>query len=189
MVRLTRIYTRTGDAGQTSLGDGTRVAKDALRVEAFGTVDEANAAIGLARLHAKGRSDAMLARIQNDLFDLGADLCVPENGRPKRSRLRIADSQVERLEREIDAMNAKLKPLDSFVLPGGTPLAAHLHLARAIVRRAERLMVALAKKEKIGAPALRYVNRLSDHLFVAARAANAGKDVLWVPGKTRTNGK
>ena len=185
MVRLTRIYTKTGDGGKTSLGDGKRVDKDTLRVEAFGTVDEANAALGLARLHAKGRVDAMLARIQNDLFDLGADLCVPEGGKPNRSRLRIADSQVERLEREIDAMNAKLKPLDSFVLPGGTALAAHLHLTRAIVRRAERLMVTLARTEKVGGPALRYVNRLSDHLFVAARAANGGKDVLWVPGANR----
>jgi cob(I)alamin adenosyltransferase len=185
MVKLTRIYTKTGDGGQTSLGDGKRVGKDALRVEAFGTVDEANAAIGMARLHAKGKMDAMLARIQNDLFDLGADLCVPEGGKPGRSRLRIAESQVTRLEREIDAMNAKLKPLNSFVLPGGTALAANLHLARAIVRRAERLMVALAKKEKVGAPALVYINRLSDHLFVAARAANAGKDVLWVPGANR----
>jgi cob(I)alamin adenosyltransferase len=182
MVRLTRIYTKTGDAGETSLGDGKRVPKDALRVEAFGTVDEANAAIGVARLHAKGRFDAMLARIQNDLFDLGADLCVPEGGKP---RLRIAESQVTRLESEIDAMNAKLKTLNSFVLPGGTALAAHLHLARAIVRRAERLMVTLAKHEKVGAPALRYINRLSDHLFVAARAANGGKDVLWVPGANR----
>jgi cob(I)alamin adenosyltransferase len=185
MVKLTRIYTRTGDGGQTSLGDGKRVGKDALRVEAFGTVDEANAALGMARLHAKGEMDAMLARIQNDLFDLGADLCVPEGGKPGRSRLRIAESQVTRLEREIDAMNAKLKPLNSFVLPGGTALAANLHLARAIVRRAERLMVALAKKEKVGAPALIYINRLSDHLFVAARAANAGKDVLWKPGANR----
>ena len=188
MVRLTRIYTKTGDAGQTSLGDGTRVAKDALRVEAFGSVDEANAALGLARLNAKGKFDAMLARIQNDLFDLGADLCVPETGTTGRSRLRIADSQVRRLEAEIDAMNAKLKPLNSFVLPGGTALAAHLHLARAIVRRAERLMVSLAKKEKVGGPALRYINRLSDHLFVAARAANGGKDVLWVPGANRDEG-
>ena len=185
MVKLTRIYTRTGDGGQTSLGDGKRVGKDALRVEAFGTVDEANAALGMARLHAKGKMDAMLARIQNDLFDLGADLCVPEGGKPGRSRLRIAESQVTRLEREIDAMNTKLKPLNSFVLPSGTALAANLHLARAIVRRAERLMVALAKKEKVGAPALVYINRLSDHLFVAARAANGGKDVLWVPGANR----
>jgi cob(I)alamin adenosyltransferase len=185
MVKLTRIYTRTGDTGETSLGDGKRVGKDALRVEAFGTVDEANAAVGMARLHTKGKFDAMLARIQNDLFDLGADLCVPEGGKPGRSRLRIAESQVARLEREIDAMNAKLKPLNSFVLPGGSALAANLHLARAIVRRAERLMVALAKKEKVGAPALIYINRLSDHLFVAARAANGGKDVLWVPGANR----
>ena len=186
MVRLTRIYTRTGDKGSTSLGDGTRVFKHALRVEAFGTVDEANAAIGLARLHAKGKFDVVLARIQNDLFDLGADLCVPETTKSTRSRLRIADSQVERLEREIDAMNAKLKPLNSFVLPGGTALAAQLHLARTTVRRAERLMVSLAKQEKIGGPALRYINRLSDHLFVMSRAANKGKDVLWVPGANRT---
>ena len=185
MVKLTRIYTKTGDKGQTSLGDGTRVSKDVLRVEAFGTVDETNAAVGVARLHAKGKLDAMLGRIQNDLFDLGADLCVPENKDNARSRLRVADSQVVRLEREIDAMNAKLKPLNSFVLPGGTALAAQLHLARAIARRAERLMVALAKKETIGEPALRYINRLSDHLFVMSRAANKGKDVLWVPGANR----
>jgi len=185
MVKLTRIYTRTGDGGETSLGDGTRVFKDALRVEAFGTVDEANAAVGLARLYAKGQLDAMLARIQNDLFDLGADLCVPQDAKSDRSRLRVAESQVKRLEREIDEMNAKLAPLNSFVLPGGTALAAHLHLARAIVRRAERLIVALAKVETIGGPALRYINRLSDHLFVAARAANGGKDALWAPGKTR----
>jgi cob(I)alamin adenosyltransferase len=185
MVRLTRIYTKTGDKGQTSLGDGKRVAKHALRVQAFGTVDEANAAIGLARLHAKGRQDAMLARIQNDLFDLGADLCVPETAKCTRSRLRIAEAQVERLEREIDAMNAKLKPLESFVLPGGSALAAHLHLARAIVRRAERLMVELAQSEKVGEAALRYINRLSDHLFVLSRAANKGRDVLWKPGANR----
>ena len=183
MVRLTRIYTKTGDKGETSLGDGKRVAKHALRVEAFGTVDEANAAIGLARLHAKGKFDAMLARIQNDLFDLGADLCVPEGG--TRSRLRIAEAQVTRLEREIDAMNAKLKPLESFVLPGGSAAAAHLHLARAVVRRAERLMVQLSQSEKVGDAALRYINRLSDHLFVMSRAANKGKDVLWKPGANR----
>lgn len=182
MVRLTRIYTKTGDKGETSLGDGKRVAKHALRVEAFGTVDEANAAIGLARLSAKGKLDAMLARIQNDLFDLGADLCVPERAESTRSRLRIVEAQVERLEREIDAMNAKLKPLDSFVLPGGSAAAAHLHLARAIVRRAERLMVELAQSEKVGEAALRYINRLSDHLFVMSRAANRGRDVLWKPG-------
>ena len=185
MVKLTRIYTKTGDKGQTSLGDGRRVSKDALRVEAFGTVDEANAALGVARLSAKGKLDAMLDRIQNDLFDLGADLCVPENPDNSRSRLRIAEAQVERLEREIDALNAGLKPLNSFVLPGGTALAAQLHLARTIARRAERLMVALAKKEAIGAPALRYINRLSDHLFVMSRVANKGKDVLWVPGANR----
>jgi cob(I)alamin adenosyltransferase len=187
MVRLTRIYTKTGDKGLTSLGDGKRVAKNVLRVEAFGTVDEANAAIGLARLHAKGRIDAMLARIQNDLFDLGADLCVPETTKSTRSRLRIAEAQVERLEREIDAMNARLKPLDSFVLPGGSAAAAHLHLARAIVRRAERLMVELSQSEKVGDAALRYINRLSDHLFVMSRAANKGRDVLWEPGATRAN--
>ncbi|MGA7676341.1 MAG: cob(I)yrinic acid a,c-diamide adenosyltransferase [Rhizomicrobium sp.] len=183
MVRLTRIYTKTGDKGQTSLGDGKRVAKNALRVQAFGTVDEANAAIGLARLSAKGKLDVLLARIQNDLFDLGADLCVPETG--ARSRLRIAEAQVARLEREIDAMNAKLKPLDSFVLPGGSAASAHLHLARAIVRRAERLMVELSQSEKVGDAALRYINRLSDHLFVMSRAANKGADVLWKPGANR----
>ncbi len=185
MVRLTRIYTKTGDKGETSLGDGKRVLKSALRVRAFGTVDEANAAIGLARLHAKGKQGAILGRIQNDLFDLGADLCVPESAKSKRSRLRISEAQVVRLEREIDAMNAKLKPLDSFVLPGGSALAAHLHLARAIVRRAERLMVELAQSEKIGEAALRYINRLSDHLFVMSRAANKGTDVLWIPGANR----
>jgi len=187
MVRLTRIYTKTGDKGQTSLGDGTRLTKDALRVEAFGTVDEANAAIGLARLHAKGKLDAMLGRIQNDLFDLGADLCVPEATKSGRARLRMAQAQVERLEREIDAMNAALKPLNSFVLPAGSAASAHLHLARAIVRRAEREMVALAKSETVGETALRYINRLSDHLFVAARTANAkgARDVLWIPGANR----
>jgi cob(I)alamin adenosyltransferase len=185
MVRLTRIYTKTGDKGETSLGDGTRVVKSALRVKAFGTVDEANAAIGLARLHTRGKLDTMLGRIQNDLFDLGADLCVPERAKSTRSRLRIAEAQVARLEREIDAMNAKLKPLDSFVLPGGSALAALLHLARAIVRRAERLMVELAQSEKVGQAALRYINRLSDHLFVMSRAANKGADVLWQPGANR----
>ena len=187
MVRLTRIYTKTGDKGETSLGDGTRVAKDALRVDAFGTVDEANAAIGVARLATKGKLDGMLARIQNDLFDLGADLCVPETTKTAKSRLRIADTQVVRLEHEIDAMNKELKPLESFVLPGGSTASAHLHLARAIVRRAERLMVELAKDEKVGAPALRYINRLSDHLFVASRYANAkgARDVLWKPGANR----
>jgi len=144
MVRLTRIYTRGGDTGETSLGDGSRVPKHALRVAAYGTVDEANAAIGIARLHADQPADEMLGRIQNDLFDLGADLCTPENGRRAAGALRIVAAQVERLEREIDAMNETLRPLDSFILPGGTPAAAHLHLARTVTRRAERLVSELA---------------------------------------------
>ncbi len=182
MVRLTRIYTKGGDKGRTSLGGGKRVPKHALRVEAYGTVDEANAAIGLARLHASRSADAMLMRIQNDLFDLGADLC-----RPGTDGLRVAEAQVERLEREIDAMNADLAPLNSFVLPGGKPAAAYLHLARTIVRRAERAITRLAEKEEVSAAAIRYANRLSDHLFVLARAENDGgaKDVLWVPGQNR----
>jgi cob(I)alamin adenosyltransferase len=187
MVTLNRIYTKTGDKGETALGDGTRVPKCALRIEAYGTVDEANAALGIARLYASGDFDAMLARIQNDLFDLGADLCAPEDGRRGGDRLRVAPEQVMRLENEIDAMNADLAPLTSFVLPGGTPGAAYLHLARTIVRRAERLMTELALHEKVGETALQYVNRLSDHLFVASRHANlgGGGDVLWVPGAHR----
>jgi cob(I)alamin adenosyltransferase len=187
MVTLNRIYTKTGDKGETALGDGTRVSKHALRIAAFGTVDEANAAIGIARLHTTGEPDAMLARIQNDLFDLGADLCVPEDSRRGHEALRIVDSQVERLEREIDAMNADLKPLNSFVLPGGTAAAAHLHLARTIARRAERLMVELAEKEKVGASAMKYINRLSDHLFVMSRYLNdkGTGDVLWKPAANR----
>jgi cob(I)alamin adenosyltransferase len=187
MVKLTRIYTRGGDAGETSLGDGKRVRKDSLRVETFGTVDEANAAIGLARLEAAGEVDAMLARIQNDLFDLGADLCTPEEDAPKYPPLRIVDAQVDRLEREIDAMNEKLAPLNSFILPGGTRCAAALHLARTVTRRAERLIVALAAEEKVNLAALRYANRLSDHLFVLARHVNddGARDVLWIPGKNR----
>lgn len=188
MVKLTRIYTKTGDGGKTGLGDGTRVDKDALRVEAFGTVDEANAAIGVARTTVTEQDqdlDRMLAAIQNDLFDLGADLCVPEAVGETGLHLRIVEAQVTRLEHEIDAMNETLAPLNSFVLPGGTALAASLHLARAIVRRAERLMVALSKEQKVGAPALRYINRLSDHLFVMSRRANHGADVLWVPGHNR----
>jgi cob(I)alamin adenosyltransferase len=186
MVKLTRIYTRGGDHGETSLGDGARVRKDALRVEAIGTVDEANAAIGLARLHTDGQADAMLGRIQNDLFDLGADLCVPE-GDGKQGRLRMAPSQVERLEREIDVMNADLAELNSFVLPGGVPAAAALHLARTVARRAERLLVALAARESVNPQAIAYINRLSDHLFVLARHLNdhGGRDVLWKPGDTR----
>jgi cob(I)alamin adenosyltransferase len=187
MVRLTRIYTRGGDAGETSLGDGARVKKDDLRVEAFGTVDEANAAIGLARLSAVGDIDGMLARIQNDLFDLGADLCTPEDGRRAAGALRIQASQVARLEQEIDALNAALKPLDSFVLPGGTPAAAHLHLARTVTRRAERLVVTLAAREAVNPEALKYLNRLSDHLFVLGRHVNdkGAGDVLWTPGAHR----
>jgi cob(I)alamin adenosyltransferase len=187
MVRLTRIYTRGGDRGETSLGDGSRVPKHGLRVSAFGTVDEANAAIGLARLHANADADAMLGRIQNDLFDVGADLCTPEGGRRGAAALRVAAAQVERLEREIDMMNASLRPLDSFILPGGNAAAAHLHLARTVVRRAERLVSDLAQREPLNPEALRYLNRLSDHLFVLGRRANdnGGRDVLWVPGANR----
>lgn len=189
MVNLTRIYTRGGDAGETSLGDGTRVSKSALRVEAFGTVDEANAAIGVARVHASAAEgiDAMLGRIQNDLFDLGADLCVPEDPSSARSRLRLAAAQIDRLEAEIDRMNAELSPLESFILPGGTAVAAQLHVARTVVRRAERLVVQLAGVETVNPLALRYVNRLSDHLFVLARWANGRGlgDVLWIPGANR----
>ena len=187
MVKLTRIYTRGGDKGKTSLGDGSRVPKQSLRVEAFGTVDEANAAIGLARLHADGEADAMLARIQNDLFDLGADLCTPEGGKRGTGALRIVAAQVKRLETEIDAMNAMLKPLDSFILPGGTPAAAYLHLARTVTRRAERLVCALAAAETVNTEAVKYLNRLSDHLFVLGRRLNdnGAKDVLWRPGATR----
>jgi len=187
MVRLTKIYTRGGDTGETSLGGGARVPKHDLRVAAYGTVDEANAALGLARLHTQGDADAMLARIQNDLFDLGADLCTPETPNPTRPPLRMTEAQVDRLEREIDAMNETLAPLNSFVLPGGTPAAAHLHLARTIIRRAERLITELAAKEPVNPLAIKYANRVSDHLFVLARHLNddGHRDVLWVPGKTR----
>lgn len=187
MVTLNRIYTKTGDKGETALGDGTRLPKSALRIAAFGTVDEANAAIGIARLKTDGELDAMLARIQNDLFDLGADLCVPETAKRNEGRLRIAEAQVERLEHEIDGMNAELAPLTSFVLPGGTEASAHLHLARTITRRAERLIVELAQGEPVNAAAIRYINRLSDHLFVASRFVNdrGSKDVLWIPGGNR----
>jgi cob(I)alamin adenosyltransferase len=187
MVRLTRIYTRGGDTGETSLGDGARVPKHALRVAAYGTVDEANAAIGIARLHTDQPADEMLGRIQNDLFDLGADLCTQENGRRAAGALRIVAAQVERLEREIDAMNETLRPLDSFILPGGTPAAAYLHLARTVTRRAERLVSELARTEAVNPEALKYLNRLSDHLFVLGRRVNDGgaRDVLWRPGATR----
>ena len=184
MIRIDRVVTRGGDAGQTSLGDGARVDKDDIRVEAYGTVDEANAAIGLLRLHAVGdpEADAMLARIQNDLFDVGADLCVPgEAG----ERLRVTDAPSARLEAEIIAMNAALSPLTSFVLPGGTPAAAHAHLARTIVRRAERLVVGLARAQAVNPAVVRLLNRLSDHLFVLGRRLNPGGDVLWTPGANR----
>ncbi|HYH38564.1 MAG TPA: cob(I)yrinic acid a,c-diamide adenosyltransferase [Azospirillum sp.] len=189
MVKLTRIYTRGGDRGETSLGNGARVPKHDLRVSAYGTVDEANAVIGLARLHTAqdAGSDAMLARIQNDLFDLGADLCTPGEPDPKYPPLRILDAQVDRLEREIDAMNEDLAPLTSFILPGGSPASAHLHLARTVVRRAERLMTELALHEPVNPAAIKYANRLSDHLFVLSRRlnGNGAADVLWVPGGNR----
>ncbi len=183
MVRIDRVVTRGGDGGMTSLGDGGRVAKDAPRIIAMGAVDEANAAIGLLRCAVADASetDAMLARIQNDLFDLGADLCVPGTG---GDRLRLTEAPVERLEAEIAALNAGVTPLTSFVLPGGTEAAARAHLARAVVRRAERDVVRLAGEESLNPVLVRYLNRLSDHLFVLARACNAdgAGDVLWVPG-------
>jgi len=192
MVKLSKIYTKAGDLGETGLGDGSRISKASARIAAIGAVDETNSAIGIARLETQNEADAMLARIQNDLFDLGADLCTPEDGRKARAsqhgaRLRITGAQVERLEREIDAMNEKLSPLSSFVLPGGTALAARLHLARAIARRAECAVVELSAGEKVNPEALRYANRLSDHLFVMARTANdqGMGDVLWVPGANR----
>ena len=191
MVALNRIYTRTGDTGTTGLASGARRKKHDLRVEAYGTVDETNACVGLARLHTEGEVDAMLSRIQNELFDLGADLATPETEKPlPYEPLRILDAQVERLEREIDRLNEALSPLRSFVLPGGSPAAAALHLARTVCRRAERLVVALAEKpqEKVSPAVIKYLNRLSDFLFVASRYVNdrGGGDVLWVPGKTRS---
>lgn len=190
MVVLNRIYTRTGDKGDTALGNGTRVPKHSARVNAYGTVDETNSAVGLARLHATGDMDAALARIQNDLFDLGADLCRPDPSRDADAPhmpLRMIASQVKRLEAEIDAMNAHLSPLRSFILPGGSPLGANLHLCRTVCRRAERLATELATTEEVNPEAVKYLNRLSDWFFVAARIANdEGRgDVLWVPGLTR----
>ncbi|MCI5075304.1 cob(I)yrinic acid a,c-diamide adenosyltransferase [Oricola sp.] len=193
MVVLNKIYTRTGDDGTTALGTGERRPKHDLRVAAYGTVDEANACIGMARVHTAGLDgplDAMLARIQNDLFDLGADLCTPEGDEPPAYEpLRVTAGQVERVEADIDALNADLKPLRSFVLPGGSPAAAALHLARTVSRRAERLMVELAAMpdETVNAHALKYVNRVSDFLFVASRAVNGNgaRDVLWTPGENR----
>jgi cob(I)alamin adenosyltransferase len=195
MVVLNKIYTRTGDGGDTALGSGDRVSKADLRIEAYGTVDETNAVVGLARLHCTdphvGKLNDMLGRIQNELFDLGADLCVPDKGQTLAwEPLRMLPSQAERLEQEIDELNESLSPLRSFVLPGGTPAATFLHQARTVCRRAERLMVGLKgiEGEHVNAAALTYINRLSDFLFVASRYANhvAGDgDVLWIPGKTR----
>jgi cob(I)alamin adenosyltransferase len=189
MVVLNRIYTRTGDDGTTALGSGARRKKYDLRVEAYGTVDEANAVIGLVRLHTAGDAlDAALARVQNDLFDVEADLCLAEKG-PGGARLTVTDTQVAWLEAEIDKLNAGLEPLKSFILPGGSAASAYLHLARTVCRRAERIMVELKDKagEGVSAPSLKYVNRLSDYLFVAGRYANdKGRgDVLWAPGQNR----
>ncbi len=190
MVVLNKIYTKTGDAGETALGNGARVAKHALRVSAYGTSDELNCFVGVARLEASGDLDVALSRIQNDLFDLGADLCRPDMEKDATAEyppLRMIDAQVTRLEKEIDAMNADLEPLRSFILPGGSALSAHLHVCRTVARRAERLCVELATMEAINTAAVTYLNRLSDWFFVAARVANNGgkDDVLWVPGANR----
>ncbi len=190
MVVLNKIYTKTGDAGETALGNGTRVAKHSMRVTAYGTVDETNATVGLARLHATGGMDQQLARIQNDLFDIGADLCRPDMEKDATAEyppLRVTEEQVSRLETEIDAMNATLTPLRSFILPGGSAVAAYLHLCRTVSRRAERLTVELSTVESVNPAAVKYLNRLSDWFFVASRIANNdGKDdVLWVPGANR----
>lgn len=191
MVRLTRIYTRTGDKGETSLGSGERVLKSHDRIQAIGEVDEANAAIGWARIIAPKAINTLLERIQNDLFDLGADLCIPEVKDSSRSNraLRIASSQVDFLENKIDAYNQKLKPLSSFILPGGSKAGAALHLARTIVRRAERCVIHLHQSQSINPEAIKYLNRLSDLLFVMCRCVNDNgkKDILWVPGKSRTD--
>jgi cob(I)alamin adenosyltransferase len=192
MVVLNKIYTRTGDKGTTALGTGDRVTKDNVRVETYGTTDEVNSVLGIARLHTNDSPeiDVALGRIQNDLFDLGADLCFPESGEPLNYEpLRVTDAQVDWLEAEIDRLNGDLEPLNSFILPGGTPLAAHLHHARTVSRRAERLCVALneAEPDKVSDAVLKYLNRLSDYLFVAARWCNdqGRADVLWTPGANR----
>lgn len=187
MVTLTKIYTRGGDQGLTSLGDGARVAKYHLRVAAYGTVDEANATIGMVRLHTEGEVDAILARVQNDLFDLGADLCRPAREDGEETKLRVSETQVTRLEAEIDTINSALQPLNSFVLPGGSPASAHLHLARTVMRRAERLVCELADRETVNEAAIKYLNRLSDLLFVLGRHTNenGAMDVLWAPGANR----
>ncbi|MEL6952906.1 MAG: cob(I)yrinic acid a,c-diamide adenosyltransferase [Pseudomonadota bacterium] len=192
MVVLSKIYTRTGDAGQTALGDGSRVAKHSARVTAYGTVDELNATLGLARLVAEGDVAEMLSRIQNDLFDLGADLCTPNmelDGDREYPPLRMVADQVNRLEAEIDAMNKRLEPLRSFILPGGSALAAHMHMCRTVCRRAERMTVELTATESVNEHAIKYLNRLSDWFFVAGRIANddGRADVLWVPGANRDN--
>ncbi len=190
MVVLNKIYTRTGDAGETALGNGDRVAKYSARVTAYGTVDELNATLGLARLHTAGTMDSQLAAIQNDLFDIGADLCRPEMEKDAEAEyppLRLAPTQVDRLEAEIDEMNKALTPLRSFILPGGSPAAAHLHLCRTVARRAERLVVELSGAEDVNPAAVKFLNRLSDWFFVAARVCNdnGATDVLWVPGANR----
>ncbi|MFY0623778.1 MAG: cob(I)yrinic acid a,c-diamide adenosyltransferase [Pelagimonas sp.] len=190
MVVLSKIYTRTGDKGDTALGNGERVSKYDARVEAYGTTDELNSIVGLARLHAEGEMDVQLGRIQNDLFDLGADLCRPDMAKDAEAEyppLRVVMAQVERLEAEIDVMNADLEPLRSFILPGGTALAANLHQCRTVARRAERLSVYLSSQEAVNDAVVKYLNRLSDWFFVAARIANdlGRADVLWVPGANR----
>ncbi len=189
MVRLTKIYTRGGDSGETSLGDGSRVAKSSARVASYGEVDEANAILGIVRLHVEAPENALLARIQNDLFDVGADLCVPIVENPEHPALRVTQAQIDWLEVQIDRMNAELAPLNSFVLPGGTPAAAFLHQARTVVRRAERVLVGLlaAPDEPVNRLVLVYLNRLSDLLFVMSRYLNGkgANDVLWVPAQNR----
>ncbi|UTW55138.1 cob(I)yrinic acid a,c-diamide adenosyltransferase [Kordiimonas sp. SCSIO 12610] len=193
MVKLTKIYTRGGDKGDTSLSNGERLPKDNLRIDAYGTVDEANSVYGLVRLHTSCEADDMLMRIQNDLFDLGADLSTPASEadgadfEPSEMVLRVTEAQVQRLEHEIDQMNASLSPLTSFILPGGSEASAYLHLARTVIRRAERLSISAAREVNINPAAIRYLNRLSDHAFVMARYLNdkGSSDVLWVPGANR----
>ena len=188
MVRLNRIYTRTGDAGETGLVDGSRIAKDHVRTQAIGDVDELNSAIGLALVHIEGDARAMLSRVQNELFDLGADLATPaDQFDPSEMELRVVQAQVDRLEAEIDAMNDGLEPLKSFILPGGGAAAAHVHLARTIARRAERSVIAASRQVALNPLAQIYLNRLSDHLFVLGRwlAKDGGGDILWQPGATR----
>ena len=188
MVKLDKIYTRGGDKGKTSLGDGKRVYKSSIRIDAFGTIDEINSILGIAIIGLKSPLKEMIFRIQNDLFDLGADLCVPENKSLEYEPLRIVQMQVDRLENEIDEMNSNLSALKSFILPGGSMESAYLHLARTSARKAERLIISLSQKEKINPVSIKYINRLSDHLFVSARFVNKQnqkEDILWVPGKSR----